>query len=93
VRREWDDRELGDSQAAYRVHLRELTAARQAAERRRVLLRRGDAEARRAADQAFKRELARIEEEHQAWLREHLAAEPAPDTQHEPRSRRVVPPR
>jgi hypothetical protein len=79
-------------QAAYRAHLREMTAARQAAERRRALQRRGDAEARRAADRDFKREIARVEEEHQAWLRAHLPAEALPGDRHEPCSRRVVPP-
>jgi hypothetical protein len=79
MRWEWDDRERGELQAAYRAHLREMTAARQAAERRR------------AADQDFKREIARVEEEHRAWLRAHLPAEALPGDRHEPRSRRVGP--
>jgi hypothetical protein len=55
-----------------------MTAARQAAERRRSLVRSRDPEERRAADVALRRELARIAEEHQAWLCAHgLSVGPA----------------
>jgi hypothetical protein len=56
---------------AYRTHLRAMTAARQAAERRRALARSGDREQRRAAEQAFKQDLACINAAHQEWLRDH----------------------
>ena len=67
---EWDTRDQGALQAAYRTHLREMTAARQAAERARGT-RSHDPEVRRASEAAFKQELARIAEGHHAWLRAH----------------------
>jgi hypothetical protein len=68
---EWDAREQGALQMIYRTHLRAMTTARQAAERRRVLRRGGDAEVRRAAEAAFRDEMAEIDEAHRAWLSEH----------------------
>jgi hypothetical protein len=67
---EWDIRDQGALQAAYRTHLREMTAARQAAERARGT-RSHDPEVRRATEAAFKQELARIADGHQAWLHAH----------------------
>ncbi len=68
---DWDTREQGMQAIAYRTHLRDMTAARQAAERRRALARNGDREQRRAAEQAFKQDLACINAAHLAWLRDH----------------------
>jgi hypothetical protein len=80
------------AQRARREHQRELTAARQAAERERERWwHRGDPAARHAAEDCYRREVARIEAAHQAWLREHTPGDDPPDTQHVPRSRRVVP--
>ena len=62
-----------DEQAARRAHMREMTTARQMAERRRIQpmpgadqLTKLAASHERAA--ALRAELARIEEEHQSWL-------------------------
>ncbi len=61
-----------DLVAAYRVHLREMTTARQAAEARHRRLPRGcDKEDRRAAELALREELAGTAAEHAAWLRDH----------------------
>jgi hypothetical protein len=73
--RDWDARNQGELQVAYRDHLREMTAARQAAERARGVRSR-DPGVRRATEATFKRELARIDEEHRAWLREHGIIDP-----------------
>jgi hypothetical protein len=73
--REWDTHDQGALQAAYRTHLREMTAARQAAERARGT-RSHDPEVRQATEAAFTQELARIAETHQAWLRAHGIADP-----------------
>jgi hypothetical protein len=81
VGREWDDREQGELQVAYRAHLREMTAARQAAERARGVRSR-DPEVRRATEAAFGREMARIAQEHQAWLRDHALVDPPEGGRH-----------
>ena len=67
-----------DNLAARRAHMRELTAARQAAERRRSQPWSVDSgayanrlEATRARSAEMYAELARIEDEHQRWLDEH----------------------
>jgi hypothetical protein len=73
--RDWDARNQGELQVAYRDHLREMTAARQAAERARGVRGR-DPAARQAIEEAFQRELARIDEEHRAWLGEHGIIDP-----------------
>jgi hypothetical protein len=74
---EWDTREKGALEVAYRAHLRAMTTARQDAERRRSLLRTRDPEVRRAADASLREALAQINDEHRAWLRERgLAAGP-----------------
>jgi hypothetical protein len=73
---EWDTRDQGVLQAAYRTHLREMTAARQAAERARGGVRSHDPMVRQAAEDAFQQELARIAEGHQAWLRAHGITDP-----------------
>jgi hypothetical protein len=72
---EWDIRDQGALQVAYRTHLREMTAARQAAERARGT-RSHDPVVRQETEAALKQELARIAETHQAWLRAHGIADP-----------------
>ena len=72
---------------AYRAQLRAMTTARQEAEQRRSQVRSQDPEDRRAADRAFKDEMARITAAHQAWLRAHLPAADQPGERHQPRSR------
>lgn len=66
-----------DHQTAWRAHLRELTTARQMVEQHgapRAQDTREQAEERRGRRRAA---LARIQEEHQAWLRAHgLAPQP-----------------
>ena len=62
----------GALDAAHREHMREMTAARQVAERARHR-RNGDPALRRARDEAYEAEMARIAEEHQAWLRQWTA--------------------
>lgn len=69
---EWDAREQGQLGTAHRSHMREMNAARQAAERLRAV-RSADPEVRRASEEAFKQEMARIDAEHRAWLRDHAA--------------------
>ncbi len=74
-----------DFQAAQRAHMRELTTARQEAERRHASSRslegrldpraRHAAAAKRLAD--YQAELARIEDKHQQWLRQHNLDLPA----------------
>ena len=68
-----------DVQSARRAHMRELTTARQAAERRRTRPLDGDYPTRQAAAQEraaeLQSELARIEAAHQQWLRDHGEAE------------------
>ena len=54
-------------ESGQRAHMREMTAARQAAERARGM-RSGDPALRRAREEAYKAEMTRIAEEHQAWL-------------------------
>jgi hypothetical protein len=70
-----DRRERERAADAQRAHLREMTAARQAAERARGVRSR-DPEVRRAGEAAFRREMARIAQEHQVWLRDHGIADP-----------------
>jgi hypothetical protein len=62
--------ELSPRRDAYREHMRALTTARQAAEHAYAQQFR-DPVARHESDRVFEEELARIEAEHQAWLREH----------------------
>jgi|GEM_PF-3396383 len=59
-------------EAAHRAHLREMTAARQVAERARRV-RSGGLALRRARDAAYDAAMARIAEEHAAWLRRWAA--------------------
>ena len=69
-----------DEQAAYRAHLREMTTARQAAERRHASARSTEATMERAARQVaaevrlavLREELARIDGLHRRWLLEHM---------------------
>jgi hypothetical protein len=72
---DWDTRDQGALQAAYRTHLRDMTAARQAAERARGTCSH-DPLVRQETDAAFKQELARIAAVHQAWLHAHGIADP-----------------
>jgi hypothetical protein len=69
-----------DPTAAWRLHMREQTMARQAAERRfakrtQAVEHDGPARDREGVQRsaAFRAELARISAEHWAWLREHGA--------------------
>ena len=73
-----DEEELSPLRDAYRAHMRALTTARQAAEQARAAQSR-DPVARREAARVFEEAMARIEADHQAWLREHGMAPDARD--------------
>ena len=62
-------------EAAHRAHMREMTAARQAAERARDI-RSGDLAARQARVEAYAAEMERLAEEHRAWLRRWTPGSP-----------------
>jgi hypothetical protein len=85
------DRERDALEEAYRAHLRQMTTARQAAERQRAMLRPSGAEARRVADAALRAEIAHLTDEHRAWMRTHGLADDLPTVRHTPRSRRAGP--
>jgi hypothetical protein len=79
-----DDDEMSPQRDAFREHMRAMTAARQAAEHahaRRPLT----PAARQQANLAFQVEMARIDAEHRAWLREHGSD---PDSKPPTRTRR-----
>lgn len=61
-------------ESAHRAHMREMTAARQAAERARGI-RSGNLASRQARAEAYEAEMERIAEEHRAWLRRWTAQE------------------
>ncbi len=67
--------EQSPDRVAHRTHMRAMTEARQAAERANKASSR-DPEARRTKAQGYRQELARINAEHQAWLRAHGIAAP-----------------
>jgi len=62
--------EMSPDGAVYRSHMRAMTEARQVAERAKAVRSR-DPAVRVAIEQTYKQELARIDGEHRAWLREH----------------------
>jgi hypothetical protein len=85
-----DRRERERAAAAYRAHLREMTAARQAAERA-MEGRSRDPAAREAKQAAYRQELGRIAEAHRAWLRDHGLADPPEGGRHRPEPQGEVP--
>jgi hypothetical protein len=64
-----------DTAASQRAHMRALVAARQAVERRYAARSREGGGAARTRALQMREELASIEAEHQAWLREHRPQE------------------
>jgi hypothetical protein len=80
-----DNDEMSPQREAYRGHMRAMTTARQAAER--MLARRGHSPAaRREATLVFEKEIARITDEHRAWLHAHgNDSDPQPPRRRQPK--------